>query len=106
MGITVRGVDEVQAGLLKAADDLADPRAAHDEAARIIAAAARPPIDTGRLNASIRVLGPPGARVGSNVRYAAIVEGRTGFLRRAVKSTEPQWMAAYERAVGRICEAV
>lgn len=103
MGVTVRGVEDAKRALAHVAAALADPTAAHTQAAQIITAAAVPPVRTGRLRQSIRPMPGPGARVGSDVRYAALVEHRTHFLAHAVTRTQPQWMAVYVQAAHDAC---
>lgn len=105
MTVTVSGVPQARAALAGVAAELAHPAAAHAAAAQLIAAAARPPVQTGTLARSVRPFPGEGARVGSDIPYSALVEARTHFLAQAVESTRPQWLPLYSRAVADICGA-
>lgn len=104
--VTVRGLPELRTSLNDAAAALTRLDVAHGRVADVIIAATHPPRRTGRLAASIRRLPGDGAIVGSEVPYAAIQEGRSHYLRRAVEATVPQTLAIYEAEVADICNTV
>ena len=103
MPVTVAGIPQAKAHLATVAAELANPAHAHAATAQLIAAATHPPRRTGRLAASVRPFPGRGARVGSDVPYAALVESRTHFLARAVQDTRAQWMAVYHQAAVDAC---
>lgn len=98
MTVTVSGVDSVAAHLNGVLSALAAPQGAHAAAAAVVAAAARAPVRTGALAASIRPFPGEGARVGSDLPYAPLVEHRTHFLAKAVTASQPQWLPLYQQA--------
>lgn len=105
--LTVTGADQLAAALRRAAVDLQDMPAAHDRAAGMILAAARPPRRTGRLAASLRAFPhPAGVTVGSDVPYARPVEARTGFLHDATRRAADDVAAMYRTEVAHICVRV
>ena len=110
------GARELRRTLRKAGDDLAELKAAHAEAAGIVAGAARPgaPRVSGALAGTVR----PGAtktaaivRAGkASVPYANPIHWGWGrrhiaanpWMSRAATSTENTWTAAYAEAVDKI----
>jgi len=115
-GVTVRGVDHLQATLNAAAAELGDLAGAHAEAARILAAgaAARAPKRTGALAASIRVQTGRPVQVSTALVYAGVQEfgwparriRARRFIRDAVPGTRDQWLPVYERAVAAALDKV
>lgn len=104
MPVTVTGIPETRSMLAVVLSAAGDPPSAHAATSQLIAGAARPPIATGALARSVRPFPGAGARVGSDMPYAALVEARTHFLARAVESTRPEWTAIYRDAVVAACQ--
>jgi hypothetical protein len=99
-GLTVKGADTLARTLGDAARALEDLTATNQRIASGIVTAARPPVLTGALAASIRPSATATeAVVDVSVRYAGFVEARTGFLAAAVATREAASLDLYADAV-------
>ena len=97
--LTVDGADTLARTLRAAGRRLEDLTSTNSQVAAGIAAAARPPIRTGRLAASITPSATATtAAVDVSVRYAGFVEARTGFLAAAVATREAASLDLYAQA--------
>lgn len=118
--VKVDGLAQLLRSLHRAGDELADLKAANQEAATIAlhGAQARVPTGTGRLAASGRTVAQEGrARFqfgNAQVPYAAIIHW--GWPDRGIaadtygsdgaRKTEPLWTAAYSEAIQEVCDSV
>jgi phage gpG-like protein len=116
----VEGGRQLRKSLKDVEDGLADLKAAHAEAAGIVAEAARTgaPRRTGRLSGSIRPSGTKTAAIvragGSKIPYAGVQEyGWPGhnippqpYIVPAAHDTESTWIARYQDAVDRLLSKV
>lgn len=112
-GIEVRGAANLRRTLKKAGLDLEDLKEAHADAAKVAERAARPPVRTGALAATVRSSGTKTAaiiRAGrAAVPYAGVIHWgwpKRGipsrpFLSEAAQRTEPRWIPIYDRAIER-----
>jgi hypothetical protein len=107
--VTVRGADNLERTLHDAADDIDNLQAANAAAAGIAARGAKAgaPKVSGALSESTgpSEVTPAGWGVGATVEYAGPIIGGwrernitpNPYIQRAVESTEPAWMTAYEK---------
>jgi hypothetical protein len=87
--LEVQGAERLAATLDAAAAELTRLAATNRAVASAILGAARPPVRTGRLAASLTATGTDReAVVSSSVRYAPYVERRRGFLEAAARSQQ------------------
>jgi hypothetical protein len=87
VGVELRGLDTLQASLAAVTAALQDPATAA-AAARLVAGAAAPPVDTGRLAASEQVTPTAtGARLEYGVTYAALVHASQPWLGAAISAS-------------------
>ena len=106
-GVTVRGAAELERTARAAARELENLAAVNSRVAAGILTAADPPVLTGRLAASLTSSSSSNeATVSSSVRYAGIVERRTGFLARALTTRTTATLELYgahvNAAVGKV----
>lgn len=119
-GIQVQGAKELRATLKRAGEDLGDLKAAHAEAAQLVTGVsrARAPKRSGRLASNVRGSGAATAATirvgGASVPYAGPIHygwpahniEPQPFITEAAQSTEPAWVALYDRAVEKILDRV
>lgn len=119
-GVRVEGARELRAALKRAGEDVGDLKAAHADAASIVAtfAGASAPRRSGRLAGSIRASGTTSkaiVRVGKkSVPYASVIHwgwARRGiranpFVSEAAQRTEPRWVDIYTTAVQRMLDRI
>jgi phage gpG-like protein len=97
--VTVDGADTFARTLAAAGRELENLTATNQRIAAGIVTAARPPIRTGRLAASITPSATATtAVVDVSVRYAGFVEARTGFLAAAVATRQAASLDLYRDA--------
>lgn len=95
VGVDLTGLDDLQASLVAVTEALRDPATAQ-AAARLVAGAATPPTDTGRLAASEQVSATAtGARLEYAAPYAVIVHAAQPWLGEAITATVDQLVALY-----------
>lgn len=118
--IKVEGARELRATLKRAGDDLQDLRTAHAGAAGIVvpAAKSRTPVQSGKLQASVRGSGSKTQaviRAGfASVPYAGVIHWgwpahgieAHPFLSEGAQATEHLWSAEYEAAVNRVLSRI
>lgn len=116
--VKVEGARTFRRTLRRAGDDLSELRAAHAAVAGLVASAARPPVRSGRLAATVRPAGTKTAaivRAGfATVPYAGPVHWgwpdrgieAQPFAVDAAQQTEPAWVAIYTDEVQRILDKV
>jgi phage gpG-like protein len=116
-GIEIRGLARLQRTMDKAGASLEEMTAANQEAAAMVANAARgrAPRLTGRLAGSIAGYATPrNAIVTANMVYAGVTEWgwpqrnrpARHFLVPALQETKPQWLAGYKAEVQKTLDTV
>ena len=119
--LQLKGAAQLAKGLRQAGADLKDLRDINEQAAQIVAPAAKAlaPQRPGRLAKSIRAGATQKAgvvRAGNNgkVKYAGVINygwpkhniKATMFANKAAKNTEPQWTQLYADAVQKIINRI
>lgn len=119
--LQLKGAAQLAKGLRQAGADLKDLRDINEQAAQIVAPAAKAlaPQRSGRLTKSIRAGATQKAgvvRAGNNgkVKYAGVINygwpkhniKATMFANKAAKNTEPQWTQLYADAVQKIINRI
>jgi hypothetical protein len=101
VGVTLTGLDDLEASLAAVVQALRDPETA-EAATRLVAASSRPlvPTDTRTLVQSERVtVTATGARLEYTARYSVIVQARQPWLGAGITDAVPRLVDLYETKV-------
>ena len=114
--LQLKGAAQLAKGLRQAGADLKDLRDINEQAAQIVAPAAKAlaPQRSGRLAKSIQKAGVVRAGNNGKVKYAGVINygwpkhniKATMFANKAAKNTEPQWTQLYADAVQKIINRI